>query len=269
MAKTPSAPTRRAATSAPANRDSLGIPSQPAQTPTNAQLKQTSVDPTRSARTPTQASAASARQDSVETPTLPVKPQKFALFANQTLTAPTMLFVRMENACVGKASRLLAPSAWMLTSVAALQESVDLTPCARTPWGPTPAPAHLPLLARLPPCPAQNPVRVSPAASTPTVKPRKRTPTVSVRTAGHMTHRISLQAVSTSMNVELQGPVDRTQSAPTCPAAMCASASLATPATPWSAVWISTSADQSAPAALESPARTWPAPTSAAALRDL
>ena len=238
-----SAQTPKAATSAPANRDSLGIPSQPAQTPTNAQLSQTSVDPTPSARTPTQASAASARQDSVETPTLPVKPQKFAPSANQTLTAPTMQFVRMENACVAKASQLLAPFAWMLTSAEALRESVDLTPCAKTPWGPTPAPAHLPLLDLLPPYPAQNLARASLAASTPTAKLRKRTPTVSVRMVGHMTHRTLLLAVSTLMNVELQEPVDRTPSALTYPAAMCASASLATPATPWSAVWILTSAD--------------------------
>ena len=67
----------------------------------------------------------------------------------------------MENACVAKASQLLAPFAWMLTSAEALQESVDLTPCAKTPWGPTPAPAHLPLLDLLPLFPAQNPARAS------------------------------------------------------------------------------------------------------------
>ena len=105
------AQTRKAATSAPVNKASPEIPSLPARTLTNARPTQMFAERTRSVRTPTPDSVANVRQGSVGTQTQRVRQPKFAPFANQTLTAPTMPSVRTENACVDRASRLLARSA--------------------------------------------------------------------------------------------------------------------------------------------------------------
>lgn len=234
----PCAPTPKEATSANASLVSPETPSLHALIWTNARPKRTSVDSTPYAGTPIRDSVASAPQASVETPTLRAKRPTFGQFANQTLTAPTMPCVRAENACVARASQPLAPSAWMLTSVAPPLESVDLTPSARIPAAPTPAPAHPPLWETPPPCLARSLARELPAVSTPTVRRRRRTPTVSARMVGPTTHRTSPLDVSMSMSVEPLEPAERMLSARTFPAATCVSASLATPATRRFAVWI-------------------------------
>ena len=105
------AQTRKAATSAPVNKASPEIPSLHARTQMSVLLKRMFAEPTPYVRTPTLGFAANVRLGSAATQTQPAKRLKFAPFANQTLTAPTMPSVRTENACVDRASRLLARSA--------------------------------------------------------------------------------------------------------------------------------------------------------------
>lgn len=186
------AQTRKAATSAPVNKASPEIPSLHARTQTNALPKQMFAEPTPYVRTPTPGFVANARLGSAATQTQPVRQPKFAPFANQTLTAPTMPSVKTENACVDLASRLLARSAWMLTSVAPARAFVGLTLSVKTPLAPTPAPAHPLLWAALLQWAALNHARVSPAASMPIAKQRRRTPIVCAKMGGPTTHRILL-----------------------------------------------------------------------------
>ena len=186
------AQTRKAATSAPVNKASPEIPSLHARTQMSVLPKRMFVEPTPYARTPTPGFVANARLGSAATQTQPAKRLKFAPFANQTLTAPTMPSVRTENACVDRASRLLARSAWMLTSVAPVRVFVDLTLSVKTPLAPTPAPAHLLLWAALLQWAALNPARVSPVASMPIARQRRRTPIVCAKMGGPTTRRILL-----------------------------------------------------------------------------
>ena len=186
------AQTRKAATSAPVNKASPEIPSQHARTQMSVLPKRMFAEPTPSVRTPTPGFVANARLGSAATQTQPVRQLKFAPFANQTLTAPTMPSVRTENACVDRASRLLAPSAWMLTSVAPARAFVGLTLSVKTPLAPTPAPAHPLLWAALLQWAALNHARVSPVASMPIARQRRRTPIVCVKMGGPTTRRILL-----------------------------------------------------------------------------
>ena len=137
------AQTRKAATSAPVNKASPEIPSLHARTQMSVLPKRMFVEPTPYARTPTPGFVVNARLGSAATQTQPAKRLKFAPFANQTLTAPTMPSVRTENACVDRASRLLARSAWMLTNVAPVRAFVAQMLSVKTPLAPTPALAHL------------------------------------------------------------------------------------------------------------------------------
>ena len=263
------AQTRKAATNATVDKASPEIPSLPAQTLTNARPTQMFAERTRSVRTPTLDSVANARQGSVGMQTQRVRQLKFAPFANQTLTAPTMPSVRTENACVDRASRLLAPSALMLTSVAPIRAFVDLTPSVKTPLAPTPAPAHLLLWEALLQWAAPNLARVSPVASMPIARQKRRTPTVCAKTAGPTTHRTLLPAASTSTSVVHLVLVEKMQFAQTCLEAMSANVSLATLATLWSAALTLMSAEVSALVALASLARICPDHSSAVAQRTL
>ena len=186
------AQTRKAATSVPVNKALREIPSLHARTQTNALPKQMFVEPTPYVRTPTPGFVANARLGSAATQTQPVRQPKFAPFANQTLTAPTMPSVKTENACVDLASRLLARSAWMLTSVAPAPAFVGLTLSVKTPLAPTPAPAHPLLWAALLQWAALNHARVSPAASMLIAKQKRRTPIACVKMGGPTTRRILL-----------------------------------------------------------------------------
>ena len=263
------AQTRKAATNATVDKASPEIPSPPAQTLTNARPTQMFAERTRSVRTPTLDSVANARQGSVGTQTQRARQPKFAPFANQTLTAPTMPSVRTENACVDRASRLLAPSALMLTSVAPIRAFVDLTPSVKTPLAPTPAPAHLLLWEALLQWAAPNLARVSPVASMLIARQKRRTPTVCAKTAGPTTHRTLLPAASTSTSVEHLVLVEKMQFAQTCLEVMSANVSLATLATLWSAALTLMSAEVSALVALASLARICPDHSSAVAQRTL
>ena len=269
MEGTPFAQTRKAATSAPVNKDSPEIPSLHAQIRMSVLPKQMSVVQTQYVRTPTPGFVASARLGSAATQTQPVRQLKFAPFANQTLTAPTMPSVRTENACVDRASRLLAPSAWMLTSVAPVRAFVGLTQSVKTPLAPTPAPA-LPLLwEALPRWAALSPARGSPVASMPIARQRRRTPIVCVKMGGPTTRRILPLDASMSMSAVRLALVEKMPFAQTCLEAMSASASLATPAIPWSAVLTSMSVELSALVALASLARICPGRSNAVAQRTL
>ena len=263
------AQTRKAATNATVDKASPEIPSLPARTLTNARPTQMFAERTRSVRTPTLDSVANARQGSVGTQTQRVRQLKFAPFANQTLTAPTMPSVRTENACVDRASRLLAPSALMLTSVAPIQAFVDLTPSVKTPLAPTPAPAHLLLWEALLQWAAPNLARVSPVASMLIARQKRRTPTVCAKTAGPTTHRTLLLVASTSTSVEHLVLVEKMLFAQTCLEVMSANVSLATLATLWSAALTLMSAEVSALVALASLARICPDHSSAVAQRTL
>ena len=263
------AQTRKAATNATVDKASPEIPSLPARTLTNARPTQMFAERTRSVRTPTPDSVANARQGSVGTQTQRVRQLKFAPFANQTLTAPTMPSVRTENACVDRASRLLAPSALMLTSVAPIRAFVDLTPSVKTPLAPTPVPAHLLLWEALLQWAALSLARVSPVASMPIARQKRRTPTVFAKTAGPTTHRTLLLVASTSTSVEHLVLVEKMLFAQTCLEVMSANVSLATLATLWSAALTLMSAEVSALVALASLARICPDHSSAVAQRTL
>ena len=263
------AQTRKAATNATVDKASPEIPSPPARTLTNARPTRMFAERTRSVRTPTPDSVANVRQGSVGTQTQRVRQPKFAPFASQTLTAPTMPSVRTENACVDRASRLLAPSALMLTSVAPIRAFVDLTPSVKTPLAPTPAPAHLLLWEALLQWAAPNLARVSPVASMLIARQKRRTPTVFAKTAGPTTRRTLLLVASTSTSVVHLVLVEKMQFAQTCLEAMSANVSLATLATLWSAALTLMSAEVSALVALASLARICPDHSSAVAQRTL
>ena len=263
------AQTRKAATNATVDKASPEIPSPPARTLTNARPTQMFAERTRSVRTPTLDSVANVRQGSAGTQTQRVRRPKFAPFANQTLTAPTMPSVRTENACVDRASRLLAPSALMLTSVAPIRAFVDLTPSVKTPLAPTPAPAHLLLWEALLQWAAPNLARVSPVASMLIARQKRRTPTVCAKTAGPTTHRTLLLVALTSTSVVHLVLVEKMQFAQTCLEAMSVNVSLATLATLWSAALTLMSAEVSALVALASLARICPDHSSAVAQRTL
>ena len=263
------AQTRKAATNATVDKASPEIPSPPARTLTNARPTQMFAERTRSVRTPTPDSVANVRQGSVGTQTQRVRQQKFAPFANQTLTAPTMPSVRTENVCVDRASRLLAPSALMLTSVAPIRAFVDLTPSVKTPLARTPAPVHLLLWEALLQWAAPNLARVSPVASMLIARQKRRTPTVCAKTAGPTTRRTLLLVASTSTSVVHLVLVEKMPFAQTCLEAMSANVSLATLATLWSAALTLMSAEVSALVALASLARICPDHSSAVAQRTL
>ena len=263
------AQTRKAATNATVDKASPEIPSLPAQTLTNARHTQMFAERTRFVRTPTPDSVANVRQGSVGTQTQRVRQLKFAPFANQTLTAPTMPSVRTENACVDRASRLLAPSALMLTSVAPIRAFVDLTPSVKTPLAPTPVPAHLLLWEALLQWAAPNLARVSPVASMLIARQKRRTPTVFAKTAGPTTRRTLLLVASTSTSVVHLVLVEKMLYAQTCLEVMSANVSLASLATLWSAALTLMSAEVSALVALASLVRICPDHSSAVAQRTL
>ena len=148
------AQTRKAATNATVDKASPEIPSLPARTLTNARPTQMFAERTRSVRTPTLDSVANARQGSVGTQTQRARQPKFAPFANQTLTAPTMLSARLDSVSADKALLPLEPSVLMLMSVGQIPRCVALMPCVSTLLAPSPAPACPPLLDHPLPPPA-------------------------------------------------------------------------------------------------------------------
>lgn len=194
VARTPSAPIRRVATSALASMVSLGIPSPHVQTRMNARPRLIYVVLTLSARIPTRASGVSVPPDLVATPTSAAKLLRFALSANPTLIAPTTPCVRKGNVFVVLASWLRELDVSMWTSVEVLQESAVPTLSVETVSAHTPAPVHPPSWAIHQSPLVLSPVRELHAVNTPTARPRRRTPTVYVRMAGHMIPRTLLLA---------------------------------------------------------------------------